>query len=354
MKNVVVIEGDDASPEAMRPAVELIDSLDVDIQWLYPAVGEQAIKSSGHAFPDETRAVIDSSDTTFFGATSGSSTAALFYLRWGKQTFANVRPCRYLAGATSPLSDPEGIDFVIVRENLEDLYMGLEGPLSDLEPLNLISRTARKPVNELGHGRYALKVITEAGTRRVVEFAFDLARRRKGRRKVTCATKYNMLPGSDGYFRDIATEISRDFPDIEFETFIIDDFACRMITHPQSLDVVVMPNLYGDIMSDGAAGLVGGLGLAASGCFGDNYAYFESAHGTAPDIAGQNKINPTATLLSGCMMLKYLGYSDASDKLEAAISEIYRASTVSTPDQGGTATTTEFCRAVSEHLEFMS
>jgi len=351
MKNVVVIEGDDASPEAMRPAVELIDSLDVDIQWLYPAVGDQAIKSSGHAFPGEAKVAIDSSDTTFFGATSGSSTAALFYLRWGKQTFANVRPCRYLAGATSPLSNPTGIDFVIVRENLEDLYMGLEGPLNDLESLNLISRTARKPVNELGDGRYALKVITEAGTRRVVEFAFDLARQRKGTRKVTCATKYNMLPGSDGYFRDIATEIAGDYPDVEFETFIIDDFACRMITHPQSLDVVVMPNLYGDIMSDGAAGLVGGLGLAASGCFGDNYAYFESAHGTAPDIAGKNIINPTATLLSGCMMLQYLGFGDEAAKLDAAISEIYRIGINLTPDQGGTAATSEFCRAVTDYLD---
>lgn len=350
MKKVVVIEGDDASPEAMRPAVELIDSLGLDIQWLYPAVGEQAIQSSGSAFPDETKAIIDSSDTTFFGATSGSSTAALFYLRWGKQTFANVRPCRYLAGATTPLSNPAGIDFVIVRENLEDLYMGLEGPLEDLESLNLISRTARKPVSELGEGRYAIKVITAAGTRRVVEFAFDLARQRNGLRKVTCTTKYNMLPGSDGYFRDIATEIADTYPDIEFETFIIDDFACRMITNPHSFDVVVMPNLYGDIMSDGAAGLVGGLGLAASGCFGDDYAYFESAHGTAPDIAGKNIINPTATLLSGCMMLRYLDFNDAAYRLDAAIREIYRTGTVLTPDQGGSATTTEFCEVLSAYL----
>jgi isocitrate/isopropylmalate dehydrogenase len=352
MKKVVVIEGDDASPEAMRPAVELIDSMGLDIEWLYPIVGEEAIRASDSPFPDSTRAAIDSADTTFFGSTSGTGTAALFYLRWGKETFANVRPCRYLTGATSPLSDPEGIDFVIVRENLEDLYMGLEGPLNDLESLNLISRTARKPINELGDGRYALKVITEAGTRRVVEFAFNLARQRKGLQKVTCTTKYNMLAGSDGYFRDIATEIAEDYPDVGFETYIIDDFACRMITHPKSFDVVVMPNLYGDIMSDGAAGLVGGLGLAASGCFGANYAYFESAHGTAPDIAGKNIINPTATLLSGCMMLRYLGYKTAADSLDAAIGATYRTGQVLTPDQGGTATTSEFCAAISKNLSF--
>jgi isocitrate/isopropylmalate dehydrogenase len=350
MKKVVVIEGDDASPEAMRPSVELIDSLDVDVEWTYPAVGEEAIQSSGHPFPDETKAVIDASDTTFFGATSGSSTAALFYLRWGKETYANVRPCRYLTGANTPLHNPTGIDFVIVRENLEDLYMGLEGPLEDLKSLNLTSRTARKPVNELGEGRYAVKIITAAATRRVVEFAFELARQRDGLRKVTCTTKYNMLPGSDGYFRDIATEIAGNYPDIEFETFIIDDFACRMLTHPHSLDVVVMPNLYGDIMSDSAAGLVGGLGQAASGCFGDRYAYFESAHGTAPDVAGQNIINPTATLLSGCMMLQYLGYDKAAAKLDTAIQETYRGGTILTPDQGGVATTAQFCEAVSDRL----
>ncbi len=350
MKKVVVIPGDDAAPEAIHPAVELISSLDVAIEWLYPEVGEKAIQSSGTAFPDATRAMIDAADTTFFGATSGSSTAALFYLRWGKQTYANVRPCRYLQGAITPLNNSAGIDFVIVRENLEDLYMGLEGSLDELAPLELTSRTARKPVSELDAGRYAIKVITEAATRRVIEFAFELARRRNGRKKVTCSSKYNMLPGTDGYFRDIAAEIAGNYPDIEFDSFIIDDFACRMITHPHSFDVVVMPNLYGDIMSDAAAGLVGGLGMAASGCYGADYAYFESAHGTAPDIAGQNIINPTATLLSGCMMLRHLGFNQAAEQLDTAITRTYLDGASLTPDQGGTATTTEFCHAVKNYL----
>ena len=132
-----------------------------------------------------------------------------------------------------------------------------------------------------------------------------------------------MLSHSDGLFREIGQSIAIDYPEIEFETFIIDDFLCRMISDPHALDVVVMPNLYGDIMSDGAAGLIGGLGLAPSGCYGDDYAYFESAHGTAPDIAGQNIINPTATILSACMMLEYLAFEEAAIKLKSSVSQIY-------------------------------
>src|SRR5262249_26643251 len=156
--------------------------------------------------------------------TSGASTAALFYLRWGKQTYANVRPCHWLPGYRSPLADPRGIDFVIVRENLEDLYLGIEGELAELGPLKLSSRNGRVPLSALEPGKFAIKAITERGTRRVVRFAFELARRRNRQRRVTVACKYNMLRISDGYFRELATEIARDYPDIEFETFIIDDF----------------------------------------------------------------------------------------------------------------------------------
>lgn len=349
-KRVVVIDGEDAAPEAMRPAVALIDSMSLGIDFERPLVGEAAREQEGSAFPDETRAAIDASDATFFGSTSGSSGAALLYLRWGKETYANVRPTKYVAGYHSPLKNPEGIDFIIVRENLEDLYLGIEGDLQDIAGLNVTSRTARKPIAELGEGKYAIKVITREGTLRVVRKAFQLAERRGGKKRVTMTCKYNMLRISDGYFRDVAEEVSKEFPDIEYETFIVDDFCCRLITMPQHFDVIVMPNLYGDILSDGAAGLIGGLGLAASGCYGDDYAYFESAHGTAPDIAGMNIINPTATLLSGCMMLEYLGFEGAASSLEHAMVEVYREGRHLTPDQGGDAKTTEFCDAVSSHL----
>jgi isocitrate/isopropylmalate dehydrogenase len=348
VKNVVVIDGDDASPEAMVPSVALIERLGLPLRFTRPPVGDAARAAHGSAFPDAARAAIDAADATFFGATSGSSTQALFYLRWGKQTYANVRPCRWLPGYRSPLADPAGIDFVIVRENLEDLYLGIEGDIDALHALELFAPHARAPLRALAPGKFALKVITERGTERVLRFAFRLAQRRRQRLTVTC--KYNMLRISDGYFRERALAMAADYPDVELETFIVDDFLCRMIARPQHFDVVVMPNLYGDIMSDGAAGLLGGLGLAASGCYGDDYAYFESAHGSAPDIQGRNVINPTATLLSGAMMLDYLGFADAGRALERAIAAVYAEGTVLTPDQGGRASTTAFCAAVEAHL----
>ena len=349
-KRVVVIEGDDASPEAMRPSVELIEALELPIDFQRPLVGDEAKAKLGTPFPDDAKALIDAADATFFGSTSTSSAAALLYLRWGKQTYANVRPCKWLPGYRSPLANPHGIDFVVVRENLEDLYLGIEGDLEELAALNLHSRNSRSSLSGMAPGKFAIKAITEAGTRRVAKHAFELARKRRGMRKVTVTSKYNMLRVSDGSFRDIAFDVARDYPDIACDSYIIDDFLCRMIVKPQQFDVVVMPNLYGDIISDGAAGLVGGLGLAASGCYGDAYAYFESAHGTAPDIAGKNVINPTASLLSGCMMLDYLGFGRDADRLRDAMAAVYAEGTTLTPDQGGSATTTEFCAAVRQRL----
>ena len=350
-KVVAVIEGDDAAPEAMQPSVTLLAQLNLDIEWTYPPVGETAIH--GSPFPDVAREMIDDADATYFGSTSGSATRALMYLRWGKQTYANVRPARYIPNANTPLRHASGIDLVIVRENLEDVYLGCEGDLSTL-PDELFSRHTRSPVNTLGDGRYAVKGITRNGTERVVRFAFDLARLRAERLgrpgKLTCTSKYNVLPQTDGYFRDIAGDVASGYPDVAFETLIADDFLCRMIMQPTQFDVVVMPNLYGDLFSDGAAGLVGGLGLAPSGCYGEDYAYFESAHGTAPDIAGRNIINPTATLLSGAMMLEYLGFTAEAAGLSRAIDRVYAEGDVLTPDQGGTASTDEFVQAVAARL----
>lgn len=354
IKTIAVIEGDDAAPEAVRPTIELLGKLNIGLEFVYPLVGEEAEKETGSVFPDETRKVIDNADTTFFGSTSGKSGGALRYLRWGKQTYANVRPCLHLPGCASPLRDPDGIDFVIVRENLEDLYVGCEGALSDLAPLELIGRTIGRPVHELGDGKYAIKVITREATERVVRLACCLARKR--RNHVTCATKHNMLRGSDGFFLEVAREVAGEYPDVEFDAFIVDDFACRMIREPKRFDVVVMPNLYGDLLSDAAGGLLGSLGLAASGCFGDDYAYFEPAHGTAPDIAGRNIINPTASLLSACMMLDHLGFAREAGRIQDALFRVYSDALESgapdalTPDQGGTATTTEFCAAVAAAL----
>ena len=350
-QTVAVFPGDDASPEVTMPTVALLEKMQLPIDFVYPICGDQALASHGSRFPDVSKSQVDAADATFFGSTSGQSTEALFYLRWGKQTYANVRPCRFRHGFRSPMANPEHIDFVIVRENLEDLYLGLEGHLDDLTPLNLYSKHARSSLGALGEGRYALKIITQTGAQRIIRFAFELARKRATKNKVTLTCKYNMLSTADGYFRDIGYEIAKEYPEITFETFIVDDFLCRMISNPDQLDVVVMPNLYGDIMSDGAAGLIGGLGLAPSGCYGAQYAYFESAHGTAPDIQGQNKINPTATLLSAAMMLSYLQLHDAAARLESAVSQVYAQGECLPFDQGGDATTKQFFAAISQHLK---
>ena len=351
--HVALIPGEDAAPEAFEPTVELLDGLGLDIAWRRPPVGASARDSHGSAFPDEARQCIDDSDTTFFGATSGPSVAALFHLRWGKQTYANVRPARFLEGARSPLAQPEGLDLAIVRENLEDLYVFAEGDLESLAPAAIHSGTLRRPVHELAPGRFAIKVITEAGSERVLRFGFELARRRReqGRPgKLSVGTKHNMLPRSDGLFRDVSLRLAGEYPDIAFESLIVDDLAHRLVATPHSFDVLVLPNLYGDILSDAAAALVGGLGLAPSGCFGDDYAYFESAHGTAPDIAGRGIINPTAMILSGVMMLEYLGFADAAHALTRAVEAVYVEGRVLTPDQGGNASTRDFCAAVSARL----
>ena len=349
-KQVAVIAGEDAAPEAMDAAVTLLERMALGIDWVFPDVGLASKAKGLGLFPAAARAAIDAADATYFGATSGSSSAALFYLRWGKQTYANVRPSRWTPGLRSPLRTPEGIALVIVRENLEDAYLCLEGDLADLEPMNLTSPTSGRQPHLLGEGVYAIKAITRAGSEKVVRATFELARRRKaaGRHpgKVTASAKFNMLRRSDGLFIKVAREVAGDFPDIGFETLIADDFAHRLVLKPHDFDVIVLPNLYGDILSDAAAVLVGGLGLAASGCYGDDYAYFESAHGTAPDIAGKGIINPTATLLSGAMLLEHLGLADAGRRLRASIDAVYADGRALTPDQGGLASTRDFCDAV--------
>lgn len=352
-KTVAVIPGEDAAPEAVAPSVALLESMGLPIRWVHPAVGERGMAEHDDAFPEVARVAIDEADATLFGATSGASARALFYLRWGKQTFANVRPVRWSKGFRSPLADPSAVDLVIVRENLEDLYLFAEGSIADLAPLGLHSFTAGVPVHELGEGRFAIKAITRLGSERVLRHAFGLARRRKqeGRPgRVTLGAKYNMLPQTDGLFRDVGRRLAPEYAEVAFDVLLVDDLAHRLTATASTLDVVVLPNLYGDILSDAAAGLVGGLGLAPSGCYGDHYAYFESAHGTAPDIAGRHIINPTATLLSAAMMLEWLGFAAAAPALDAAVRRVYAGGRTLTPDQGGSATTEEFCAAVQAEL----
>ncbi|MEA3056484.1 MAG: isocitrate dehydrogenase, partial [Actinomycetota bacterium] len=333
---VALFEGEDASPEAVGPVIELLDSLGLGLDWVRPD-------------PRDAIAAIDAADCAFFGATSGASAAALFHLRWGRSTYANVRPVRFIEGARSPMARPAGIDFVIVRENLEDLYVAAEGSLADLAEPAPRSRTMGRPVSELGPGRFAIKAITEAGSDRVIRYAFELARRRP-RKHLTVSAKFNMLPQTDGLFVEIGRSIATEYTDVELEVLIVDDLAHRLVVDPHRFDVIVLPNLYGDILSDLAAGLVGGLGLAPSGCYGETYAYFEPAHGTAPDLAGTGRINPTATLLSACMMLEHLGMDDVASGVVAAIERVYARGVDLTADQGGSGSAASMCAAIRSEV----
>jgi 3-isopropylmalate dehydrogenase len=216
-KRVCVIPGDDASPEAVLPALAVVKGLELDIDWLVLPSGEDGMKQHGDAWAQVCKDAIDACDTTWFGSGSGK-TPAIAHLRWGKGTYANIRPVRYMPGAKSPLATPEGIDFIIVRENLEDMYSGVEGDLELLKPLALVNRQTKVPIPESG-GRFAVKVITEANTRRIVEYGCQLALKRKADGhpgRLTVSSKYNVLPGTDGYFRGIAQEVAATHPELDY------------------------------------------------------------------------------------------------------------------------------------------
>jgi isocitrate/isopropylmalate dehydrogenase len=206
----------------------------------------------------------------------------------------------------------------------------------------------RYPPSAATEGRYAVKVITRDNTARAAHFACQLARRR--RRRLTTAVKWNVLPRSDGYFREVVRAVATEYPDVEFDDYLADDFARRLVADPYDLDVVLLPNLYGDILSDEGAATIGGLGVVPSGCYGEDFAYFEPVHGTAPDIAGQGIINPTATILTAVMLLEHLGLAADAARLEAAVDAAIAAGDRLTPDVGGAAGTMEFAAAVRARL----
>lgn len=349
---VCVIAGDDAAPEVVQPTVEVLRLLAPGIRFVEAAGGQEALERYGEVFPAVTREAIDSADCTLFGASGGPSRPILWYLRWGKETYVNIRPVRWCPGYRSPLLHPERIDYVIVRDNLEGMYPPREGDLSELAALPG-SRTwwQAPPVEK--EGAYAVRVCTEEQMRRVAVAACELALLRQAAGypgRVTVGAKYSILPRTDGRFRAVVEEAVRAYPSLSYQGFLIDDLARRMIAAPETLDVVVLSNEHGDILADVAGGSIGGLGLSPSACYGEHYAYFEPVHGAAPDIAGKGIINPTAMLLSGAMMLAYLGYTEQSRRLERAIEEVYREGASLTHDQGGTASTLEFVKAIRARL----
>lgn len=347
-----MIPGDDAAPEVMRPTVEIIDILAPDIELIEASSGLRAVERYGESFPAATREAIDGADCTLFGASGGPSRPVLWYLRWGKETAVNIRPIRWQYGYNSPMQRPNEIDYVIVRDNLEGMYPPREGDLSELAILPG-SRTwwQAPPVEK--RGAYAVRICTDEQVERVAVAACELSLQRQAAGYpglVTLGAKYSILPRTDGRFRSIVADTVRSYATLSYEEYLIDDLARRMIAEPETLDVVVMTNEHGDILADTAAGTIGGLGLAQSGCYGERYAYFEPVHGSAPDLTGKGIINPTAMLLSSAMMLEYLGYTEQAQRLERAITNVYREGQVLPVDQGGLASTVEFVEAIKTRL----
>src|SRR6266566_2021905 len=280
-----------------------------------------------------------------------ATTRVVGWLRWEMDAWAGVRPAKFYPGMRSPLADPDGIDLVVIRENSEGMYPGREGDIAELaRALPTVRDRFGRGLDRYKDGRFAVKVVTRDGAARIARFACELARRRKARGhagKVTCVTKSNVLPQTDGLFHAIVKETVATYPDLAFEHFHVDDAARRIIRFPKTMDVVVCMNQYADILSDVAGEVAGGLGVAPSANFGDGrWAYFESVHGSAPDIAGRGIANPTGTLLSAALMLEHLGLAAEAERLQAAVARVYRDGKALTPDQRGTATTKEMAGAV--------
>lgn len=350
---VCVFEGDDAAPEAVNPTVDLLASLGLDVEFVRPPVAEHADALDGGTLPEDVRESIDRADTVLFGAASRRHVPVIGYLRraYGGGTFANVRPVTYYPGANAPLADPGGIEYTIVRENLQGLYLGLEGEVGDLR--SALAGSGLDSADRLASadpGAFAARVHGEANVRQLAEFAAAHAAEMDGETLLTCATKSNVLPRSDGLFDDLVAEAAAEHRDVTYEHRHADDVAQQQVIDPGRFDVVVAPNIFGDILSDLGAGTVGGLGIAPSGCYGETGAYFEPVHGTAPDIAGEGTINPTATLLSGALMFEYLGLDEAAADVRAAVAETYADGETLPPDQGGSASSREFVDAVADRL----
>jgi len=351
-RRVCVVAGDDAAPEVVVPTVQILEGMNLDIEFIQTETGDEAVAKYGTNFPESAKKMIDDSDCAIMGSTRDIR-GVHGYLRWGKKCFANIRPTKYVSGLRSPLKNPEGIDFIILRENLEGLYPGWEGDIERLTSLKLQNDMLGVMLDTTAKGKFAVKVNTEAITRDICRVACELAMERKakgGKGKVTVSSKYNLLTQSDEMFRRIAEETARQYPELTFSQLLIDNCAQQLVINPQQFDVVVMDNEHGDILGDEAAALIGGLGLTPNASVGKDYAYFGSVHGTAPDIAGKNIINPTAMLLAGGMLLEHLGYEKEAARLETAIYKVYQDGKYLTRDQGGSASTTDFCEAVKGNL----
>lgn len=315
-----LLPGDGIGPEVTGAARRVLEALPLQLTWVEGAIGFGAYQTFGSPLPDETLQKVTSSDATLFGAVTTppdipNYSSPIIRLRKTCDLYANIRPCRSIP---NPISRP-GIDLVIVRENTEDLYVGIER----------VEENGDKAVGEM--------VITRRGSQRIAEAAFELARKR-GFHKVTIVHKANVLRQTTGLFRRVAYEVAQAYPDIQAEDMLVDTCAMELVRAPEQFQVVVTTNLFGDILSDEASMLVGGLGLACSGNIGARAAVFEPVHGSAPKLAGTGKANPMATVLSAAMLLDFLGEGEQAERLRAAVVKAI-ALGQTTEDLGGSLST---------------
>lgn len=333
MKHVItLIPGDGIGPEITEAARRVLDASGVEIEWEVVEAGEAVIKEYGTPLPEpvldsirKNKVALKGPLTTPVGTGFRSVNVAL---RKALDLYANVRPAKTLPGVNSRY---DNIDLIVVRENTEDLYAGVE---------HMVGEDAAE----------SIKIITRRASERIVRFAFELAKN-QNRRKVTAVHKANILKLSDGLFLECARKVAQEYPEIEFEDRIVDNMCMQLVQKPELYDVLVMPNLYGDILSDLCAGLVGGLGVAPGANIGDEAAVFEPVHGSAPKYAGQNKVNPLAIILSGVMMLEHLGEFEAAARVRQAVNEVLEEKKFVTYDLGGSAGTSEMADAIIRKMQ---
>ena len=319
------IRGDGTGPELAEATARVLEATGIDFEWDWQDAGIDVYENEGTPMPDrvlesirKNKLAMKAPITTPVGSGFRSVNVAL---RKDLDLYCCLRPCKAYEGVRTRFPET---DIVIVRENHEDLYAGIEFEMGSDEAARL-----RKVVKEISGAEIredagiSIKPISVYGTTRIVRSAFEYAQE-NGRRKVTAAHKANIMKFSDGLFLRVAQEVSKAYPDIEFEDRIIDNLCNQLVSRPDEYDVVVLPNLYGDIVSDLGAGMIGGLGMAPGGNIGDDYAVFEATHGSAPKYKGMNKVNPMALMLSGVMMLRYLREHDAANLMESAISEVIK------------------------------
>ena len=323
---MTLIPGDGTGPELTEATRRVLEATGVDFDWDVREAGADVMDQyGGNPLPDEVLDAIRETGVALKGPITtpvgGGFRSVNVALRKSLDLYAQVRPCKTYPGVRTRFDE---VDLIVVRENTEDLYAGIEYEQGSAEAEELIGWIAAKG-GKLAHddAGISIKPISITGTRRIVQFAFDYARR-NGRRKVTAVHKANIMKFSDGLFLNVAREVAEENGDIEFDDRIVDNMCMQLVQRPEEYDVLVLPNLYGDVLSDLCAGMIGGLGLAPGANFGEGIAIFEPTHGSAPKYAGQNKVNPMAQLLSGMLMLRHLDEDDAADSLERAIADVIR------------------------------